>query len=675
MQSTNHHRESSLSNKDVRMSAGKAASGLAAKQRPSPYARPATSSDDRMVSGLARQAPRQPLVQSRMGLPGDAATVPLREQIPVNDLVQFARKSFSQKDFTAALQYLTRALIIAPKDINLLDSRAASFEKLGRPEDALSDAKSMIRSHPQNPKGYLRAGKVLRLQKNFKSSAKIYIAGAERSDKGSKEYETLARIADDMKVKLEEITKKETCVLDPMERLPFELIMMVFGALSFTERVRCLTISKKWMSYLGSARHFWYSIDLSRRAPSQIRTPHHALYMPMLADHDPNNKVTNRTVLSLVKYTPPKVLRLGCAQQISGGLFTQLARLKRASALETLSLRMNSKIYDQELSLFWSVTPKLRSLDLHGCFGAMDTSVISVLKRCPLLEELDISECRVTEECVMINSTVPLPNMKKLVIGRWEAQFAKEGIDALVSRFPNLITLDIRTMRPRGIEALENICQLTQLRHLYTESIETSGDSATTFVVQRWVAGIPNLESLQMNACKGVSDITIQLIAAGTAEAESDRQGWSHSLRMLDLSSSPYLTSEGLSFLSSHPLRRLHTLILNKCGRVSEVGLRQAVASSGRELCRLDCAGYGSVSDKLMLDIKDYCPKIEALHFANSGQVTGIGLMAVVNERGRGLERICLDDCPAVSVDAVERARAVLGDNTRVSFLFHRTHR
>ncbi|KAF8941181.1 hypothetical protein BGZ58_001462 [Dissophora ornata] len=572
MQSTNHHRESSLSNKDVRMSAGKAASGLAAKQRPSPYARPATSSDDRMVSGLARQAPRQPLVQSRMGLPGDAATVPLREQIPVNDLVQFARKSFSQKDFTAALQYLTRALIIAPKDINLLDSRAASFEKLGRPEDALSDAKSMIRSHPQNPKVDIADINVL-------------------------------------------------------------------------------------------------------RAPSQIRTPHHALYMPMLADHDPNNKVTNRTVLSLVKYTPPKVLRLGCAQQISGGLFTQLARLKRASALETLSLRMNSKIYDQELSLFWSVTPKLRSLDLHGCFGAMDTSVISVLKRCPLLEELDISECRVTEECVMINSTVPLPNMKKLVIGRWEAQFAKEGIDALVSRFPNLITLDIRTMRPRGIEALENICQLTQLRHLYTESIETSGDSATTFVVQRWVAGIPNLESLQMNACKGVSDITIQLIAAGTAEAESDRQGWSHSLRMLDLSSSPYLTSEGLSFLSSHPLRRLHTLILNKCGRVSEVGLRQAVASSGRELCRLDCAGYGSVSDKLMLDIKDYCPKIEALHFANSGQVTGIGLMAVVNERGRGLERICLDDCPAVSVDAVERARAVLGDNTRVSFLFHRTHR
>ncbi|KAG0258106.1 hypothetical protein BG011_003537 [Mortierella polycephala] len=639
---------------------------MAARQRPSPYVRPAGQ-----TSALAGSKPQQQPLTVRK--PGASSSMPVVEHIPVNDLVQLARKAFSQKEFATALQFLSRALAVAPKDINLMDSRAACLEKLDRLDDALVVAKTMIQTYPRNPKGYLRAGKVLRMQQKYKSSTKFYVVGTERSDKGSKDHEILARMAKEMSVKLEDMAKKEARILDPMERLPFELIMVVFGSLSFTERVRCLTISKKWMNYLGSVRHFWYSIDLARRIPSAVQIPSHAQYLPIKPDHEANDKVANKTVIALVKYTPPKALRLGCAQQISGSLLTQLTKSKRTAHLETLSLRMNARIFDQEFSLFWTATPKLRSLDLHGCSGVTDAAIISALDRCPLLEDMDISDCRISEACFMINCTVPLPNMKRLVVGRYEAAFAKEGVDALVSRFPNLVTLDIRAMRPRGIEALENICQLTQLKHLFTESIETSGDTATTFVVQRWVEGIPNLESLQLNACKGVSDTTIQLIAAGANESGSSRRGWSHSLKMLDLSCSPYLTCESLAFLSTHPLPQLHTLILNKCGRVNEPGLRQAVISSGTELCRLECAGYRTVSDRLLLAIKDHCPKIEMLHLANSGQITGVGLMALVNERRRGLEYICVEDCPALGADAVERARSVLGDSTRISYRFNRS--
>ncbi|KAF9275243.1 hypothetical protein BGZ68_010929 [Mortierella alpina] len=534
----------------------------------------------------------------------------------------------------------------------------------------------MIRTYPQNPKGYLRAGKVLRIQQNITSSAKIYLAGAERCEKGSNDYEILARIAGEMALKLEERAKKEARVLDPMERLPLELIMVIFDTLTFTERVRCLSISKKWMNYLGSVRHFWYSIELSKRSPSLVKIPVYSQHMPIPPDHDANNKITNKTVLSLVKHTPPRALHLGCAEQITGGLLAQLAKLKRAGFLQTFSLRMNSRIPEQEFSLFWSTTPKLRSLDVHGCFGITDTAIVAVLERCPLMEELDISECRVTEACVMINSSIPLPSMKKLVIGRWDSPFAKDGIDALVCRFPNLTMLDLRTMRPRGIEALENISQLTQLKHLYTDSIETSDDSMTTAVLQKWVEGIPNLESLQLNACKGVSDHTLWMIAAKTAGTpDSPRRGWSHSLKMLDLSCSPYLTDQGLLICRSFSLPNLHTLLLNKCSRVTETGLRHLVTSSGGELCRLECAGYGSLSDKLLMDVKEHCPKITMIHLANSGMITGIGLMAVVNERGQELERICVDDCPTMGVDAVERARAVLGDRSRVLYRFHRSYR
>ena len=464
--------------------------------------------------------------------------------------------------------------------------------------------------------------------------------------------------------------------MDPVEILPLELIVIVFGNLSFAERVRCLTISKKWMTHLGSVRHFWYSIDLARRIPSQLWVANHSLYMPPPPDYEANNKVTNRTVISLVKYASPKALRLGCAQQITGALFTQMTKAKRTGTLESLSLRMNSKVYGQELSLLWSATPKLQFLDLHGCLGVTDTVVASVLERCPLLEELDISECRLTEACFMTDKAIP--NLKKLVFGREEVLFAKEGVDAMVARFPSLNTLDIRTMRPRGIEALESIYQLKHLKHLYTNSVEASGDMTTNYVLERWVRGISDLESLQLSSCKGVSDMTILLIAGylveGEGEGEPTRRGWSHSLRMLDLSLSPYMTCQGLSYLSNYPMLHLHTLILNKCGRVSEAGLRSAVTSSGGELCRLECVGYSTVSDKLLFDIKTHCPKIEIMDLASSGQVTGIGLMALVNERGRGIEKICVDDCPALSADAVDRARSVLGAG-RVQYRFHRTHR
>lgn len=634
-----------------------------------------------MPSNITRHHPRQPTVISRsspspsVASPTAASVLPSKELVPVNDLVQNARQSFSQKDFMTALQFLTRALAIAPTDINLLDSRAASLEKLGRLDDALADAKAMIKNHPQNPKGYLRAGKILRIQQNFKSSAKVYIAGAERSDKTAKEYETIARIASDMRVKLEELARKEARVLDPIEILPLELVVIIFDMLTLAERVRCLAISKKWKTYLTSVQHFWRSIDLTKRPISAHRIPNHSLYTPASPDVETNNKVNNKSVINLFKYALPKLLRLGCAQQVNGALFTQISKARRTSALQVLSLRMNSRVFESEFCRLWPTTPVLRSLDLHGCLHVTDAVVASLLARCPLLEELDISECH-TSEWIMVENATPSQHMKKLVFGHWERQFAKEGVDAMAIRFPNLTTLDIRTMRPQGIEALEGICQLKHLKHLYTDSIETSGDAVTSQVLQRWVEGIPNLESLQLNACKGVSDTTIELIAGWLVEEEeSTRRGWSHSLKMLDLSSSPYLTCQGLLLLNTNPLPHLHTLVLNKCGRVTEEGLRYAVTSSGGELCRLECAGYGNVSDKLLFDIKAHCPKIEYAHLANSGQVTGIGLMALVNERGQGLEKICVDDCPALSADAVDRARMVLGEPARVLYRFHRTHR
>lgn len=120
------------------------------QQRTLPYARPTRTAN---TSNIARQSPllQQPTGSlNRQPLISQASKQ--SETVPVNDLVHLARSAFSQKNFGAALQFLTRALTVVPKDINLLDSRAASYEKLGQLDKALDDAKAMIRIFPQNPK-------------------------------------------------------------------------------------------------------------------------------------------------------------------------------------------------------------------------------------------------------------------------------------------------------------------------------------------------------------------------------------------------------------------------------------------------------------------------------------------------------------------------------------------
>ncbi|KAF9423640.1 hypothetical protein BGZ94_008210 [Podila epigama] len=585
---------------------------------------------------------RGPLIQPRTRTA--AAAVP--EVVPVNDLVQSARKAFSQKDFASALQLLTQALNMAPTNINLLDSRAACFEKLGRLQDGLADAKAMIQHHPKHPKA-------------------------------------LARHAKEMTEVMEQQAKREARILDPIERLPYELVVMVFESLTFAERCLCQIVSTKWFKYLGSIKRLWYAIEFAK--PPTISASFQT-FLPPVISAATNNRITNKTVLALVKNTPPKALHLGCAPQITGSLLEQLIRMRRAASLEYLSLRMNPKIFDQELSRFWTATPKLRSLDLHDSAGVSDAAVRSLLARCPLLEELDISECRVTEACVMSRgidgapSTPPLVHMKKLTFGRSSMSFSGECIDALVAMFPNLETLDIRTLHPRGFGALEGICRLGKLRHLYTDAIDTPSDNTTELVVAKWVEGIPNLESLQLTYCKGVSDAVTRLIVQGHASNEPQagetnvRRGWSHSLRMLNLSYSTYLTNEGLLTMAAHPVPHLHSIILNCCGWLDESGLCQMLAACGAELRLFECARNGTISNTLMEQLATSCPNIEYVNVSTS-QVTGVGVMALVNKRGSGLLHLKLDGCQNISADAIERARMVLGDGSRISFLFPRTYR
>ncbi|UZP35749.1 hypothetical protein NXS19_003565 [Fusarium pseudograminearum] len=63
--------------------------------------------------------------------------------------------------------------------IQALDYRAATFEDIKELERAQKDAEWMLELAPRLPDGYLRLGKILRLQKKYEFAWKVYNAGIE----------------------------------------------------------------------------------------------------------------------------------------------------------------------------------------------------------------------------------------------------------------------------------------------------------------------------------------------------------------------------------------------------------------------------------------------------------------------------------------------------------------
>ncbi|KAF9975492.1 hypothetical protein BGZ73_000844 [Actinomortierella ambigua] len=619
--------------------------------------------------------------------PPAAATEPLS----LSELVLQARASFASKNYLSAIQLLNRALVLSPDEINLLDTLAACYEKLLKFDTALTHAKGIIQRHVQNPKGYLRAAKILRLQKRYLTACKIYKAGMERSDKESKDYSSLSRLLQE----LELVMENEARVLDPMVLLPMELILTIFEMVPFEKRCVCTRVSKKWRTTLISVPKFWTELDFT---PARPLPAQHSLFMPLDPDPRSNAKVDNLTVLAMAKHFSPKQLVLGTNQNISKGLFSNLIKFRRTKALERLSLQQNYKITDTELSLLWLSTPQLRRLDLYDVYGVSNDVAMALLERCRLLEELDISECRVSPN-VFVQSMAkngPMPTLRKLGLGHVTQRYHHEGIEALVGMFPNLTTLDFRSMCVSDVSALTSLWRLSKMEHLYLDSVDSLSSMSGVRAVSLWMRGMQHLQSFRLRSCKWVSvsaaemilrpawiaPLTLNALTPPTVAADPQWQllpsletaGWNASLRMLDLSCSPFLELTSLIVEGDQVpvFPNLHTLILNACGSVTEQDVCLLVANTGENLRRFECSRSEAASNQLMYTLRDYCPKIQFVNVSGSSKVTGMGVMALVNHRGQGLEYLCLDGCQNVGADAVDRARYVLGQPSRVSFIFSR---
>lgn len=171
-----------------------------------------------------------------------------------------ASAAFKQNKFQDAASLFTRALTLNPNNSTILDCRSACYENLKEFDLALRDAATIIKLVPTESRGYLRAGKIFSIQKNYKKAVQIYTRALTKVNPQDKRYKQIT----DMKDKAE---KKEKSLIghDFMKILPYDVISSIFSLLSFDRRIQCTGVSTTWRNFALNWSGMWRDLDFGNR--------------------------------------------------------------------------------------------------------------------------------------------------------------------------------------------------------------------------------------------------------------------------------------------------------------------------------------------------------------------------------------------------------------------------
>ncbi|KAI0528153.1 hypothetical protein F5B22DRAFT_583859 [Xylaria bambusicola] len=133
----------------------------------------------------------------------------------------------------------------SPNHLDALDGLAAVYEARRLVDKAIAIAEAMINLAPREPKGFLRLGRLLRLQRSFQPAFQTYRQGIELVSKKNPSHPLLPT--------LHQMRDKVKCLAvatDPLTVLPLELVVMILKNIDFRTLCRCLRVSKSWKSLL-----------------------------------------------------------------------------------------------------------------------------------------------------------------------------------------------------------------------------------------------------------------------------------------------------------------------------------------------------------------------------------------------------------------------------------------
>ena len=346
-------------------------------------------------------------------------------------LTSRARPLYARKNYRLAQEILepyvtSTSFINDPKisKIKALDLLSAIYEKQGFLDKAKKSASNMIRLDSSNILGYLRLVKVLQLSnansKNTKSldqAIKVYKRGLQKMTAISTDHRKFIQLqisrCERTAAAIVSNGINQSSRQDFVQKLPLDVLIMIFGQLSMKELVKCLQVNKLWNTFLLGVPGFWTLIRFEAlKAPilsskDVLRYCSMSLYPTTLKtiDLDLSNVLLNEPVktLELLAKNPklvPRIrsLKLNNRAPLSINRQPLLKYLRKLSSDELRfdALRELSIISDTvDVDLVWCLSrlKSLEKLELVSSSHHKKTSVDGIQKEsivCGNLSELKI---------------------------------------------------------------------------------------------------------------------------------------------------------------------------------------------------------------------------------------------------------------------------------------------
>ncbi|KAI9497310.1 hypothetical protein BDB00DRAFT_23685 [Zychaea mexicana] len=132
--------------------------------------------------------------------------------------------------------------------------RAGAYEQLGNFHHALQDAQRAILADPTYAGGYLCAGSLFVMQKQWAEAAALYQKGIDRVAIDDPRHIQLVQHKEQV---AHEIAERNTRV---MRILPYDIICEIMSKLSITDRIACAQTCKDWHAYMFDSPAMWQDI-------------------------------------------------------------------------------------------------------------------------------------------------------------------------------------------------------------------------------------------------------------------------------------------------------------------------------------------------------------------------------------------------------------------------------
>ncbi|XP_041042354.1 S-phase kinase-associated protein 2 isoform X1 [Carcharodon carcharias] len=263
------------------------------------------------------------------------------------------------------------------------------------------------------------------------------------------------------------------------EKLPDELLLVIFRSLSLPHLLKASRVSKRWHRLVFD-KSLWYSVDLSKgnlplgtvgqvlgAGVVVLRSPRSFLGDPMFKDESP----------LCVQYMDLSHCVVSCS-----AIFQILHRSHRL-----LSLSLEGLVLSDDVIRAIGQNENLLRLNLCSCSQFGPDSLRQMLSNCSRLDELNLSWCKFSSQHIQAMVSHIPASITQLNISGYRHCLHNSDVETLCRRCPRITNLDMSDntmLTPSCFSALQTLSHLQHLglsrcHEIPPTSLENLGEIAT----------------------------------------------------------------------------------------------------------------------------------------------------------------------------------------------------